>query len=121
VDKNFDGAFGLDCYSPAEIADKVEKLDVKKARLPLLASFVLAIGQARAKAEKTLDSKFNIRAFHDAVLQLGSVPLPVLKQHIDRLIADEGKEPYPELERVIERRAQKCVRFCAKTPRQSKN
>ena len=58
----------------------------------------LAIRQARAKAEKTLGAKFNIRAFHDAVLQLGSVPLPVLKQHIDRFIADEGKGPYPDLE-----------------------
>ena len=28
--------------------------------------------------EKTLRTKFNIRAFHDAVLELGSVPLPVL-------------------------------------------
>jgi uncharacterized protein (DUF885 family) len=58
----------------------------------------LAIREARAKAEKTLGAKFNIRAFHDAVLQLGSVPLPVLKQDIDRFIAGEGKGPYPDLE-----------------------
>jgi uncharacterized protein (DUF885 family) len=58
----------------------------------------LAIREARAKAEKTLGAKFNIRAFHDAVLQLGSVPLPVLKQHMDRFIAGEGKGPYPDLE-----------------------
>ena len=43
MDKNSENAFGLDCYSPAEIADKVEKLGVKKARLPFLASFVLAM------------------------------------------------------------------------------
>jgi hypothetical protein len=30
--------------------------------------------RAREKAEKTLGAKFNIRAFHDAVLELGSVP-----------------------------------------------
>jgi uncharacterized protein (DUF885 family) len=58
----------------------------------------LAIRQARAKAEKTLGAKFNIRAFHDAVLQTGSVPLPLLAQHIDRFIADEGRGPYPDLE-----------------------
>jgi formate/nitrite transporter len=34
---------GLDAYSPAEIQDKVEKLGVKKARLPFLASFMLAV------------------------------------------------------------------------------
>jgi formate transporter len=38
-----DGVFGLDCYAPAEIQDKVEKLGVKKARLPLLASFMLSV------------------------------------------------------------------------------
>ena len=37
-----------------------------------------AILDGRAKAEKALGERFNIRAFHDAVLQLGSVPLPVL-------------------------------------------
>jgi formate transporter len=38
-----DGVLGLDCYSPAEIEDKVEKLGLKKARLPFLASFMLAV------------------------------------------------------------------------------
>ncbi len=58
----------------------------------------MAIRAARAKAEKALGPKFNIRAFHDAVLQLGSVPLPVLDQRIDSFIAEGGKGPYPELE-----------------------
>lgn len=34
---------GLDAYSPAEIQDKVEKLGVKKARMPALASIGLAV------------------------------------------------------------------------------
>ncbi len=37
----------------------------------------MAIKKARAKAEAALGEKFNIRAFHDTVLQLGSVPLPL--------------------------------------------
>ena len=57
-----------------------------------------AILQARAKAEKELGDRFNIRAFHDAVLELGSVPLPVLARHIDRFIAAGGKGPYPQME-----------------------
>lgn len=57
-----------------------------------------AILDARAKAEKALGDRFNLRAFHDAVLELGSVPLPVLAARIDRLIAEGGKGPYPELE-----------------------
>ena len=54
--------------------------------------------KARAKAEKALGAQFNLRAFHDAVLELGSVPMPVLQARIDRFIADGGKGPYPEME-----------------------
>ena len=59
----------------------------------------LAIVRAREKAEKALGPKFNIRAFHDAVLELGSVPLPVLDARVDRLIAEGGKGPYPNDEK----------------------
>ena len=58
----------------------------------------LAILRAREKAEKALGPKFNIRAFHDAVLELGSVPLPVFTARIDRFIAEGGKGPYPDME-----------------------
>ena len=58
----------------------------------------LAIVRAREKAEKALGAKFNIRAFHDAVLELGSVPLPVVTARIDRFIAENGKGPYPDME-----------------------
>jgi uncharacterized protein (DUF885 family) len=59
----------------------------------------MAIKKARAKAEKALGDKFNIRAFHDAVLSLGSVPLPVLEARIDTFIAGGGKGPYPDEEK----------------------
>ena len=55
-----------------------------------------AILQARAKAEKALGPKFNIRAFHDTILDLGSAPIPVIDQRIDRFIAEGGKSPYPQ-------------------------
>jgi uncharacterized protein (DUF885 family) len=58
----------------------------------------MAILKARDKAEKALGSKFSLRAFHDTVLQMGSVPLPVLTARIDRFIAEGGKGPYPDLE-----------------------
>jgi uncharacterized protein (DUF885 family) len=57
-----------------------------------------AILKSRAKAEKALGEKFNLRAFHDAVLELGSVPIPVLQARVDRFIADGGKGPYPDME-----------------------
>ena len=58
----------------------------------------LSFVNARARAEKALGPRFNIRAFHDAVLALGSVPLPVIDARIDQLIADGGKGPYPDEE-----------------------
>jgi uncharacterized protein (DUF885 family) len=57
-----------------------------------------AILQSRAKAEKELGERFNVRAFHDAVLELGSVPLPVLQEHVEQFIAGGGKGPYPAME-----------------------
>jgi len=56
----------------------------------------MAIMKARAKAESALGQKFDIRAFHDTVLQLGAVPLPVLEARIDTFIAEGGKSPYPK-------------------------
>ena len=58
----------------------------------------LAFQRARAKAEKALGPKFNIRAWHDAMLQLGYVPLPVIDRRTDRFIAERGKGPYPDEE-----------------------
>ncbi|HEX9173806.1 MAG TPA: DUF885 family protein [Telluria sp.] len=55
----------------------------------------MAIIDLRKKSEAALGAGFDIRAFHDTVLQLGSVPLPVLEARIDAFIADGGKSPYP--------------------------
>ena len=58
----------------------------------------LTILKARHKAEAALGSRFNIRAFHDAVLETGAVPLPILEQRIDEFIARDGVGPYPDME-----------------------
>jgi uncharacterized protein (DUF885 family) len=50
----------------------------------------LDIERLRAKAEQALGSRFDLRAFHDAVLSTGSTPLPVLDAHIDQWIAEGG-------------------------------
>jgi uncharacterized protein (DUF885 family) len=56
----------------------------------------MAIINGRKKSEAALGARFNIRAFHDTVLQLGSVPLPVLEARIDTFIAEGGKSPYAD-------------------------
>ena len=57
-----------------------------------------AIVTARAKAEGALGPKFDIRAFHDTVLKLGSVPLPIMTARVDRFIAEGGPSPYPAVD-----------------------
>jgi len=59
---------------------------------------MLAFVDGRKRAEQALGPKFNIRAFHDAMLELGSVPLPVIGARVDQLIAEGGKGPYPDEE-----------------------
>jgi uncharacterized protein (DUF885 family) len=47
----------------------------------------LKIRELRARAERQLAERFDVRAFHDAVLANGSVPLDVLDKQIDEFIA----------------------------------
>jgi uncharacterized protein (DUF885 family) len=49
----------------------------------------LRILALRHEAEQALGPKFDLRAFHDAVLELGSVPLPVLEDHVHAWIAKQ--------------------------------
>ncbi len=47
----------------------------------------LEIRRLRAFAERRLRGKFDIRAFHDHVLENGAVPLPLLRDNIERWVA----------------------------------
>jgi len=46
------------------------------------------IGRIRAEAERALGRRFDIRAFHQAVLEDGTIPLPMLAEKIDRWVKD---------------------------------
>jgi uncharacterized protein (DUF885 family) len=48
----------------------------------------LKIAAIRSKAEKTLGSKFDIRAFHDEILKDGAMPLGLLETKMDAWIAN---------------------------------
>ena len=50
----------------------------------------LKILELRERAEDALGNAFDLRAFHDAVLENGSIPLPVLEARIDRWIEEQS-------------------------------
>ncbi len=47
----------------------------------------LKIRELRGRAEESLGAKFDLRDFHDTVLENGAIPLSVLEEHVDRWIA----------------------------------
>jgi uncharacterized protein (DUF885 family) len=53
----------------------------------------MQIRRHRREAEEKLGASFDQRKFHDAILALGSVPLPVLEERMARFIADGGNNP----------------------------
>jgi len=53
----------------------------------------LQIRRHRREAEEKLGARFDQRRFHDAILAIGSVPLPVLEHRMAQFIADESAAP----------------------------
>ena len=51
----------------------------------------MQIEKSRAQAEAALGAKFDLRAFHDTVLSLGSVTLPQLEARINRFIVEADR------------------------------
>lgn len=50
----------------------------------------IKIRQLRAKAEQKLGNKFDLRAFHDALLANGALPLEILEAEMDRFIVSSA-------------------------------
>jgi uncharacterized protein (DUF885 family) len=73
--------------SQREIANEVDRYISWPGQALSYELGYLKIRALREKAEKELGEKFDLRAFHDTVLALGSVPLPVLEQHVNDWIA----------------------------------
>jgi uncharacterized protein (DUF885 family) len=53
----------------------------------------LKIHELRAKATTELGPRFDVREFHDAVLEEGAIPLDVLERHINEWIASRNPAP----------------------------
>ena len=47
--------------------------------------------ELRARAQKALGDKFDMRAFHDEILDAGPLPLDVLEQRVEAWIGSQSK------------------------------
>lgn len=57
--------------------------------LPYAIGF-LEFQELRETAEETLGEQFELKAFHETVLELGAVPFPLLKEHVGAWLAEES-------------------------------
>jgi len=79
--------------SEHEITTEVERYIAWPAQALSYKLGEIQIRRHRREAETALGTKFDQRHFHDMILALGSVPLPVLEQRVQQFIADGGVNP----------------------------
>ena len=70
-----------------EVTSEIERYLVNPGQALAYKVGMMKILELRAKAQKELGSKFDIRQFHNEMLIHGSLPLKVMEQVIDRYIA----------------------------------
>lgn len=74
----------------ATIRSEIERYILHPGQATSYKIGMITIQKLRANAEDALGERFDIRAFHDAVLDGGALPLPVLEEKIRRWI--EGRK-----------------------------
>ena len=70
----------------------VDRIAILPGQLTAYDSGGLEIVALRRQAEKVLGDNFDIRAFHDCVLEDGTIPLTQLRAHVEAWIADTVPE-----------------------------
>jgi uncharacterized protein (DUF885 family) len=76
---------------PEQGDDMVDRIASTPGQLTAYDSGGLEIFALRREAEQALGEAFDIREFHDRVLENGAVPLWILRQHVEAWIEEERK------------------------------
>ena len=77
--------------APGGIVKAIERYIVYPGQATAYMVGRLKISELRAKSEKALGRKFDIKGFHDVVLKNGPMPLDVLEQQVDLWVAERKK------------------------------
>ena len=77
-------------FSAEEADAMVDRMAAMPAQMTAYDSGALEIAALRREAEKRLGKRFDIRRFHASVLEAGSVPLSMVRDHVEAWIAAEA-------------------------------
>lgn len=86
-------------FSPEAAAAYVDRIAVWPGQMVSYGAGELAIRRLRARAERELGDRFDIRAFHDVVLSQGAMTLPMLGELAGRWIEEEKRRPSPAVQK----------------------
>ena len=73
-----------------EIEAEVDRYMVLPGQALAYTIGMLRIVELRQTAQQALGRAFELRAFHEAVLRHGALPLPLLQQQVEAYIRDNG-------------------------------
>jgi uncharacterized protein (DUF885 family) len=85
-----DFVFATGRFSEHEAESLIDRVIAIPSQLTSYDTGALEFFALRKKAEEALGPKFDIKAFHDQLLKYGSVTLPMLREIIERWVADAG-------------------------------
>ncbi len=74
-------------YSPTQIASEVDRYIADPGQATAYMLGRLEIERLRQQATTARGTRFDVREFHDRILENGSVPLGFLRTHIERWLA----------------------------------
>jgi uncharacterized protein (DUF885 family) len=79
--------------TPANVENEVDRYIADPGQALAYMVGRIELERLRAHARQRLGGRFDVKAFHDAVLGTGGVPLSVLDQELDRWVADLAGGP----------------------------
>ena len=77
-------------FPSSEAEEMVDRIAAIPGQLTAYDSGAQVFFELRHLAETTLGPRFNLPEFHDALLENGSIPLPMLRAHIQQWIESRG-------------------------------